>query len=151
MADDPDLYRFADDGPPPARSRPVPLPNNEPHELAPPPTGGRDPFLPVLGGVAVAWVGLGLAAEQWPEAGLLLAVAGGLVYAGGKLYLQLMLSRGDPRHGLLSYYSPRYRAFRRERNIALSVRPMVLGGAGLLMVLTGVVLFLKHAIRAAVQ
>jgi hypothetical protein len=104
-----------------------------------------DPFPLLMFVVVVLWVGLGLAARRWPAAGLGLAGAGLLVCLLGQLYLYALIFRDDPQHALLSFVSKWYRLVYLHFNIELTLRPTIVTGCGVLMVLTGVFVFLNNA------
>jgi hypothetical protein len=148
VPDNPGTYRFSEDEPP-RRRRYVPPPGADPHPEfgAPEPSplgrfAGLDPLPFILAVVAVLWVGLGLATGVWPWMGLVLAGAGLLVCLAGQVYLHWLIFREDERHGWLSLFSDWYRVFYLHQNPELTWRPMLVTACGLLMILTGVALFL---------
>ena len=150
MNDDPVTYRLSDDEPPPRRRRYVSPPGAERvaaefDEPEPSPLGrfaGLDPLPFILALVAVLWVGLGLATGVWPWMGLVLAGAGLLVCLASKVYLYWLIFTEDERHGWFSLFSGWYRLIYLHQNPELTWRPAIVAVCGLLMILTGVALFL---------
>jgi hypothetical protein len=148
-------YALQDDETPAPRY--IPLPGTDPdapepgeeRDREPEPFGIRlmkwDPFPLVMILSVLLWVGLGLAARRWPPMGLVLVGVGFLVFVIGRVYLYALIYRDDPMHGFLSFMFSWYRVLYLHFNLELTVRPTIISGCGLLMMLTGVFVFLNNA------
>jgi hypothetical protein len=153
VANDPH-YRLADDPLPKRRRAPVrtdaPTDDDEPAQdsfLAR--VMASDPFLIIIGVVVVTWVGLGLLAAKWPVAGFVLVAAGFVTIVVGQVYLYALIYREDgAEKALLSFLCKWYRMFYLFQNIELTLKPNVITGCGLLMILTGLFTFLNSVRHA---
>jgi hypothetical protein len=150
VPDDERVFRLRDDRPA-RRPRYVPPPGFDLHADEPDESprrsfpGSFDPFFILLGIAAVFWLGLGLATARWAWMGLVLAAVGLLVCLVSKLYLSLLIFQEDREAGIWSLVSKWYQVWYLHQNVELTVRPMIVGVVGLLMIATGVLLFLARA------
>lgn len=153
MADDPETYDLKDERPP--RRRYVPLPDNPFADDEVDPPRGRsfadkflvwDPFPLLITVVVLTWVGLGLWARRKPAVGLALAAAGLATVLVGEIYLYALIVRESGAvGGLLSFFFDWYRLIYLHMNLELTLRPKVIVFCGVLMVVTGLFTFVKHA------
>lgn len=147
-------YRLADDTPP--KRRPVPTRPAPTDEYEPAPDTffdrvmGSNPFLIILAVVVLTWVVLGLLAMKWPVVGLALVLAGLATIVVGQIYLYaLIFHEGGTQHGLLSFFCDWYRLIYLHMNIELTLKPNLIMGCGLFMILTGAFTFLSSLRHAA--
>ena len=84
-------------------------------------------------------VGLGLGTRAWVGCAVLLVLAGFAVMILSQLWLYLSIFLEDADSGLLALVSGWYRTFYLYTNPELVWRPAALAIAGLLMMMTGVV------------
>lgn len=154
MAKDPH-YRLADD--PLPKRRPVPVRNNDPTDEYEPVQDSfwarvmaSDPFPILIGVVVLTWVSLGLLARKWPEVGFVLVLAGFVTIVVGQIYLYMLIYREDgAEKALLSFFCKYYRMFYLFQNIELTLKPNIITGCGLLMILTGLFTFISTVRHAA--
>jgi hypothetical protein len=106
---------------------------------------GLDPFPWVLAVCVLVWVGLGLATRVVPAVGFVLVVTGLAVILLSQAWLYLSIFSEDRDSFFLSLLSGWYRVFYLYANPELAWRPGVLSALGLLMCLSGVVLFVNNA------
>lgn len=145
LSEHPGQYGFAD-APPPKRKF-IPRPRR-PFDDYDEPASGRDPgpdpwwafdwFYPALFISLVLWIGLGLIAMKWPPVGIALGIAGLIVIAFGRFYLFMIIREQDGlEQGLLVFLSRIHSYLYLYQNIEITLKPNILSGVGLLMVLTG--------------
>jgi len=148
MSDDetPKPYRLSGDPPPRRRYRPMPG-SRASSERGPDPFDepalnrffGTDPFPWALALCILLGVGLGLGTRAWAGCAVLLVLAGFAVIILSQLWLYLSIFLEDADSGLLALASGWYRTFYLYANPELVWRPALLALAGLLMIMTGVV------------
>ncbi len=132
----------------------MPLPDHSPADEEDPPREGSfaekfmlwDPFPLLITVVVLTWVGLGLWARRKPAVGLVLAGAGLVTVLVGEIYLYALIVRESGiAGGLLSFFFDWYRLIYLHMNMELTLRPNVIVFCGVLMVVTGLFSFVKHA------
>jgi hypothetical protein len=102
-----------------------------------------DPFPAIMLVSVLLWVAMGLTARKWPPMGLVLGGVGLLVVLVGQLYLYALIFQGGYEHGILSLLFDWYRSIYLHFNIEITLKPMLISGTGLLMMLTGVFMFIS--------
>jgi len=135
-------YRLSDEEPPKRRHVPLP-PQFDDEDAEPEPESllarimARDPFPWMLGASVLIWVGLGLASRKWPPLAFVLIAAGTVVFTLGQVYLYVLIYLESPQDALLSFLSGWYRQFYLWQNPELALKPVLLSGVGILMIVTG--------------
>jgi hypothetical protein len=138
----PGTYGLSDEPPPKRRYRPMPgvkaSSERPPEEPKLRQFFGLDPFPWVLAVCVLVWVGLGLASRLVPAVGLVLMMVGFAVIVLSQMWLYLSIFEDDQDSFWLSLISGWYRIFYLYLNPEIAWRPGVLAGIGILMVVTGV-------------
>ena len=150
-SDKPTPYRLSRDPPPGRRYRPMPgvraSSDREPDDFDRPALRrlfGTDPFPWALALGVLIWIGLGLGARVTPVCALLLGLAGLAVIVLSQVWLYLSIFMDDVEAGIWSLISGWYRVFYLYSNPELAWRPAMLGGVGVLMLLTGAGIGIGH-------
>jgi hypothetical protein len=140
-----DTYGLSEDPPPKRRYRAMPgvkaSSERPPEEPKLRQFFGLDPFPWVLALCVLVWVGLGMASRVVPQMGLVLMMVGFAVIVLSQAWLYLSIFEDDRDSFFIALISGWYRIFYLYLNPELAWRPGVLAGIGILMVVTGVGMF----------